>query len=184
MERKLSITLLLFTGGSVLTILPSAIYKSMPWPPGDKIHVVVAVIFLGSSTKKRARWPPFLLPNCNQHDKMQLFAKFKKIMRRRFRATLNFRKFKVALNSLRKCFSNFAKSCILSCWLQFGNKKWESPSSLLSYKRLKLNLRVFLAGYIVAMVSYCATKLTATCSPLIGQFVDAMILASTGIERL
>ena len=29
------------------------------------------------------------------------------------------------------------------------------------------------------MVTYCATKLTATYSPMIGQFVDTMILAST-----
>ena len=28
------------------------------------------------------------------------------------------------------------------------------------------------------MVTYCATQLTATCSPMIGQFVDTMILAS------
>ena len=40
---------------------------------------------------------------------------------------------------------------------------------------LKLKLRVFSAGHIVAMVTYCATKLTATCSPMIGQFVDTMI---------
>ena len=49
----------------------------------------------------------------------------------------------------------------------------------MSYKRLKLKLRVFLAGHIVAMVTCCATKLTATCSPMIGKFVDSMILAST-----
>ena len=42
----------------------------------------------------------------------------------------------------------------------------------------KLKLRVFLAGHIVATVIFCATKLTATCSPMIGQFVDTMILAS------
>ena len=54
----------------------------------------------------------------------------------------------------------------------------------MSYKRLKLKLRDFLAGKIVAMVTYCARKLTATCSPIIGQFADTMILASTGIERL
>ena len=35
---------------------------------------------------------------------------------------------------------------------------------------------------IVAMVTYCATKLTATCSPMIGQFIDTMMLASTGID--
>ena len=54
----------------------------------------------------------------------------------------------------------------------------------LSYNPLKLKLRVFLAGHIVAMVTYCATKLTATCSPMIGQFVDTMMLASTSIEWL
>ena len=69
---------------------------------------------------------------------MQFFAKFKHILRREFRATLNF--------------------------------------------RLKLKLRVFLAGQTVAMVTYCAAKLTATWAPIIGQFVDMMILASTGLE--
>ena len=52
------------------------------------------------------------------------------------------------------------------------------------YKRLKLKLRVFLAGHIVAMVTYCATKLTATCLPMIGQLFDTMILVSTDIEWL
>ena len=55
---------------------------------------------------------------------------------------------------------------------------------VLRYERLKLKLRVFLAGHIVAMVTYCATKLTATCSPMIRQFIDTMMLASTGIEWL
>ena len=38
---------------------------------------------------------------------------------------------------------------------------------------------MFLAGHIVVMVTYCAIKLTATCSPMIGQFFDTMILVST-----
>ena len=59
-----------------------------------------------------------------------------------------------------------------------------SPSSFLSYKRLKLKFRVILAGPIVAMITYCATKLTAICSTMIGQFVDTMILASTDKEWL
>ena len=50
------------------------------------------------------------------------------------------------------------------------------------YKCLKLKLEVFLAGHIVAMVIYCATKLTATCSLIIEQLADTMILASTGID--
>ena len=82
---------------------------------------------------------------------MQLFAKFKKILRRVFRAILNFRKL---------------------------IKKMGSLSLFLSYKRLKLKLRVFLTGHIVAMVTYCATKLTATFSPTIGQFFDIMNVAS------
>ena len=60
--------------------------------------------------------------------------------------------------------------------------KWGSSSSFLSYKRSKLKLRVFLAGHIVAMVTYCATTLTATYSPMIVQFVDTMMLVSTSVE--
>jgi len=68
--------------------------------------------------------------------------------------------------------------------LQFDNKKWGSPSSFLSYKRSKLKLRVFLAGHIVAMVTYSTTQLTATYSPMIVQFVDTMTLVSTSVEWL
>ena len=53
----------------------------------------------------------------------------------------------------------------------------------MSYERLKLKLRVFLAGHIVAMVTYCATKLTATCFPIIGQFVDTMRCYDFGVNR-
>jgi len=52
----------------------------------------------------------------------------------------------------------------------------------LIYKRLKLKLRVFLAGYSVAMVTYCVTKMTPTCLPVIGQFFDTMIVASSDNE--
>ena len=45
----------------------------------------------------------------------------------------------------------------------------------LKYKRLKLRLRVFLAGNSVAMVTYCVTKIIPTCLPVIGQFFDTMI---------
>ena len=54
----------------------------------------------------------------------------------------------------------------------------------LSYQRLKLKLRVFLAGHIVAMVTYYTTKLTATCFSMIGQFGDTMIVALTNKEWL
>ena len=65
--------------------------------------------------------------------------------------------------------------------LKWGNSTG-SPSSFLSYKRLKLKLRVFLAGHIVAMVTFCVTKIIPTCSPVIGQFFDTMIVASIDKE--
>jgi len=52
----------------------------------------------------------------------------------------------------------------------------------LKYKHLKLKLRVFLAGQGVAMVTYCATKMTPMCSTVIGQFFDTMIVASSVYE--
>ena len=48
----------------------------------------------------------------------------------------------------------------------------------LKYERLKLKLRVFLAGHGVAMVTYSVTKIIPTCSPIIGEFFDTMIVAS------
>ena len=53
----------------------------------------------------------------------------------------------------------------------------------LKYKPLKLQLRVFLGGYTVAMVTYCVTKMIPTFLPMIGQF-DAMIVASSDKEWL
>ena len=52
----------------------------------------------------------------------------------------------------------------------------------LKYKRLKLKLGVFLAGYSVAMVTYRVTKIIPTCSPMIGQFFDTMIVAAIDKE--
>ena len=54
---------------------------------------------------------------------MQLLAKFEKILYMEFRAILNFRKFKVALNPMYGMFLNFAKSRISSCLSKFCNKK-------------------------------------------------------------
>jgi len=48
---------------------------------------------------------------------------------------------------------------------------------LLKYKRLKLKLKVFLAGHGVATVTYCVTKMIPTCSPVIKQYFDTMIVA-------
>jgi len=61
-------------------------------------------------------------------------------------------------------------------------KKFKVP--VLNYKLLKLKLSVFLAGHSVAMVTYCVTKLQLipTCSPVIGQVFDTMIVASSDKE--
>ena len=88
---------------------------------------------------------------------MQLLAKFKKILYMGFRATLNFRKFKIRIR-----------------------KKFTVP--FLKYKRLKLKLSMFLAGNSVAMVTYNVTKIESTCSPMIGQCFDTMVVASTDKE--
>ena len=54
----------------------------------------------------------------------------------------------------------------------------------LTYKRFQLNLRVILAGHSVAMVTYSVTKIIPTCSRVIGQFFDTMIVASIDKEWL
>ena len=47
-----------------------------------------------------ARWNLFLLWDFDKQNEMQLLAKFKEILYMGFRATFNFRKFKVALNPM------------------------------------------------------------------------------------
>ena len=54
----------------------------------------------------------------------------------------------------------------------------------LKHKRLKQKLRVFLAGHSVAMVAYSVTKIIPTCSPMIGQCFDTMIVASSDKDWL
>ena len=74
------------------------------------------ILALGAYISKTARWNFFLISNFDKQDKMQLFAKFKRILYMGFRATLYFRKCKVALNS---------KSCVLSClWNTHNIKKF------------------------------------------------------------
>ena len=110
---------------------------------------------------------------------MELFTKLKKFLRSSFRATLNFRKFKVALKPLRRNFFNFVKSSILTCQSLFNNKKWGSPDSFLSYTDSKGKLRVFLTGKTVAIVTSDVMKRTATYSAMIGHLFDIIIEAAT-----
>ena len=85
---------------------------------------------------------------------------------------------KVALNPMYRISLNFAKSCNASHPAYQNSiirKNFTSP--FLKYKRLKLKLRVFLAGHSIATVTYSVTKIP-TCSLVIGQFFDTMIEAS------
>ena len=52
----------------------------------------------------------------------------------------------------------------------------------LNHKPLKLQLRLLLASHTIAMVTYCVMKLITTCSPMIGQFLDSMTVASINKE--
>ena len=72
----------------------------------------------------------------------------------------------------------------MPCLRQFYNKSWGLPSPFLTYKRLKLKLRVFSAGHIVAMFSYYVAQLTATSLSKFRHFFDSIILASTDVEWL
>ena len=54
----------------------------------------------------------------------------------------------------------------------------------LNYKALKLQLSVFLPGHTVAMVTYYVMERTTSCSPIIGQCFDTMIVASRDKEWL
>ena len=71
---------------------------------------------------------------------MQLLAKFKKILYMGFGATINFRKFKVALNPMYRICLNFAKSCILSCLSKFYNKK-KFHRAVFKMKALKAEIK-------------------------------------------
>ena len=102
---------------------------------------------------------------------MQLLAKFKKILYMGFRATLNFRKFKVALHPMYRIFFKIFPKVASHPAYQNSviRKKFTVP--FLKYKRLKLKLRVFLAGRSAAMATYCVTKIIPTCSPVIRPFL-------------
>ena len=41
---------------------------------------------------------------------------------------------------------------------------------------------MFLASNSVAMVTYCVMKMVTTCSPMVGQFFDSMVVASSDLR--
>ena len=57
---------------------------------------------------------------------MQLLAKFKRILYMRFRGTLNFRKFKVALNPMYRIVLNFPRSYPAYQNMKYNNMHFSS----------------------------------------------------------
>ena len=68
-----------------------------------------------------------------------------------FRATLNFRKFKVALNPMYRIFLTFAKSCVLSCLLNVDNccgaSEQQNKQDLKRIYRMGIRILEFITFY-------------------------------------
>ena len=92
-------------------------------------------------------------------------------------ANLN-RTFKVALKPLHIIFKTLHKVASYHADYNSIIQNRGSQSSFLSYIRLKLTLRVFLACHIVAMVICYINRMTAICLPMIGNSYDTIIVAS------
>ena len=106
---------------------------------------------------------------------MQLLAKFKKSLYTGFRIFENLRWLRTP------CTGFFLTLPKVASYPAYQNsiitKNFTVP--FLKYKRLKLKLKVFLAVHSVAMVTYSVTKTIPTCSPMIGQFFNTMVIATT-----
>ena len=72
------------------------------------------------------------------------------------------------MNPLHRILLNFAESFILACSLFSCNKKLGSPSSFFRYEQLKPKYMVFMQGFPVIIVTFYVTKMTASCSEIIG----------------
>ena len=105
-------------------------------------------------------------------------VKFKYILYMGFRANLNFRKFKVALNPTYIIYLNFVNSILLT---KFFNKKkfYRAVFEILS---LKAEIKGVFSIHSVAMVTYFVMKIIPTCSPVIGLFFDTITVASIDKE--
>ena len=139
------------------------------WPAKNIVNFGFKRLYLKNGTVN------FFIIEFWKQDKMQLLAEFKKI--------LYIENLRWLWTLCTDFFFNSTKSFMLSSLSKFYNKK-KFTVPFLRYKRLKLKLSVFLAGYSVAMVTNSVTKIIPTCSPVIEQFVDTMIVASIDREWL
>jgi len=83
-------------------------------------------------------------------------------------------------NSKSEVFFAVCRLPLTSCLTSLLRKNYTVP--FLKYKRLKLKLRVFLAGYTVAVVTNSVMKMITTGLPMIRQFFDTVIVASIDNE--
>ena len=72
-----------------------------------------------------------------------------------------FKNLRQLLNPLQRLSLKLCRKLVPIMLINSTIEKMLGTELLLSYKSLKLKLRVLLAGRIVAMVTYCPTKLTA-----------------------
>ena len=96
------------SGNKLLLILW---HNRLPYQQYDLLKTPLILALSTYNSKTSSVTPIFYYRIVISMIRCNLLQSLKKILRRGFRANLNFRKFKVALNPLR----NFAKSCILSC---------------------------------------------------------------------
>ena len=128
------------------------------------LYATIATVWLAKNTlnlaiSKTARWNFFLLSNFSKKDKMQLLAKFKKILYTRFRATLRLRSISAAFSSLVTGEEHGLLSRTAAgnrAYLTIFRKNFTVP--FWKYNRLKLKLRVFLASYSAALVPILSQK--------------------------
>ena len=76
--------------------------------------------------------------------------------------------------------ASISKTARMRCNFWQGLKK-NSVHGALSHLKFS-NFFLFLPGHSVAIVTYWVTKIIPTCAPMIGQFFDTMIVASTDKE--
>ena len=90
---------------------------------------------------------------------MQLLAQFKKNSVHGVQSHLKF----FTLNKL-------CQKLHLILLIKIYNKK-KFHRAVFEIYELKAKIKMFLAGHIVAMVTYCVMKIISTCSPRLGSFL-------------
>ena len=102
----------------VNTLVSFSWHNMLPWQHYYLLKTPL-ISALSAYISKTARWNFLLISNFNKQDKMQLLTNFKKNLYMGFRATLNFRKFKVALNPMHRIFFELCQKLRLVMLIKF-----------------------------------------------------------------